>query len=63
MPGPAKHTVTVQSFTDSQGREVPCERYEVVIGIDLDWGGPEFTCIVGAVMLDEQKRVQATTGN
>lgn len=40
-PKPVEHSVTVESFTDSQGREVPCERYEAVIGVDHIAHGPE----------------------
>lgn len=38
---PPKHSVTVEVFTNSQGREIPCERYEGVIGVDQIEHGPE----------------------
>ncbi len=34
MSEPVKHSVAVELFSDSRGREIPCERYEAVIGVD-----------------------------
>lgn len=41
MSTPEEYSVAVESFVDSTGREVPCERYETVIGMDRIAHGPE----------------------
>jgi predicted metal-binding protein len=42
MSKPVEYSVAVESFTDSQGHDVPCERYETVIDIGRIVHGPEF---------------------